>query len=447
MLYKLIGKQKRNAIIRQPGVIIRLDRIIFFTIFAVMAAGFTGCHNNKRSSSDEHRVVIWTSCSEFAQYIELFNKTHKDNRAILVYKDNSALSLPPAKDELVPDIIVDSWLRNENLNRTFRPLDYFFDNQIFNSDIFYPQLLDAGKRNHVQYLLPVSFNLPAIIFSNENKDLITESYTLSLAQIREISSPYNQKNRNGNFTRMGFTVLSSADFSYLATKLIGARFREEKGKIVWNEGNLYRTSALLKEWVESENGSVQIEEDFAFKYLFMPNYRQVTSGRTLFAYTNSASLFKMLKEQNLDIDYRWIVQDKSIPISDSFTMLGIYKDCTNQVGATEFIRWFFQSENQRAILERKESLALETEMFGISGGFSAVRDVTEHILPVFYTHLLTNLPPSQMLTVPQILPARWDSYKNLVVEPYLHNAVSAAEGETIPTIEELEQEWRKKVFD
>ena len=87
-----------------------------------------------------------------------------------------------------------------------------------------------------------------------------------------------------------------------------------------------------------------------------------------------------------------------------------------------FITWFFQSENQRRILERKEQLELETEKFGIAGGFSAVRDVTEHILPVFYKNLLTNLPPAQMLSVPNQLPARWDSYKSLVVEAYLKEA-------------------------
>ena len=443
----ILKKTEYNSVIHTgyPSVIIRLDRIILSSLLALFLLLSTGCRKNK--AAEEHRVVIWTSCSEFAQYIELFNKTHKDNRAILVYKDNSALSLPPAKDELIPDIIVDSWLRNEAFNRSFCSLDYLFDNQILTSEIFYSQLLEAGRRKHVQYLLPVSFNLPAIIFSNENKDLVTDSYTLTMQQIREISSPFNQKNKNDSYTRMGFTVLSNPDFTYLATKLNGVKFHEEKGQIVWDEAKLQQTANLLKEWIVTDNGSVQIEEDFAFKYLFMPNYRQVTSGRTLFAYTNSASLFKMLKEQNLDIDYRWIVQDKSIPISDSLMMMGIYKDCNNKVGATEFIRWFFQSESQREILERKESMGLETEMFGISGGFSSVRDVTEHILPVYYTHLLTNLPPSQMFSLPQILPPRWESYKSMVVEPYLHNAVSSLEGESIPSIQDLEQEYHKKVFD
>ena len=190
-----------------------------------------------------------------------------------------------------------------------------------------------------------------------------------------------------------------------------------------------------------------MEEDFTFKYLFMPYYRQVSSGRTLFAYTTSDNLFKTLNEQDLEIDYRWIVEDNQIFIEDSNTMMGIYKKANNQVGATEFITWFFQSENQRKILESKEKMHLETDMFGIAGGFSALRDVTEHILPVYYNQLLTNLPPAEMLSVPQKLPARWDSYRTLVVEPYIKDSITTPADETAPVFQDYEKEWRKKVFD
>lgn len=413
-------------------------------IFAVSII-LTACGNKQKQQ--DNRVVIWTSNSEFAQYVELFNRTHQDNRAILVYKENPALSLPPARDELKPDLIVGSWLRTDTPQKNFKSLDYLFDTKNLTSDIFYQQLLESGKSKRVQYLLPVSFNLPAIIFSTENKDLVTDSYTLTPEQIRQIAAGYNKKDKKENFTRIGFTPLSNSDFLYLTAKINGANFREEKSEITWNPQSLLNSVNFLKDWTQTENTSAQVEEDFAFKYLFMSTYRQVTSGRTLFAYTTSDDLLKNMKDSKLDIDYRWITRDKQIPIEDSYTMMGIYKDAQNQVGATAFITWFFQSENQRRILERKEQLELETEKFGIAGGFSAVRDVTEHILPVFYKNLLTNLPPAQMLSVPNQLPARWDSYKSLVVEAYLKEVLTSTDTEETQTIEDLEKEWRKKVFD
>ena len=76
---------------------------IIFSIFLVTI--FSSC------SKKDNRIVIWTSSSEFAPYIELFNSQHK-TKAVLVYKDNTANALPPANDELKPDIVLGSYLRN-----------------------------------------------------------------------------------------------------------------------------------------------------------------------------------------------------------------------------------------------------------------------------------------------------------------------------------------------
>lgn len=430
----------------KPVKIVFSSLIICASLF-LGSCSKSGSRQNSRTVYQQDRIVIWTSCREFAQYIELFNRQHKDNCAILVYKENPALSLPPAKDENPPDIIVGSWLRTDAPQKSFKSLDYLFDTKKLTSDIFYPQLLEAGKRKKVQYLLPVSFNLPAVIFSTENKELIPESYVLSLEQIRSTASAFNTKNKKDAYTKIGFTPLGNTDFLYLTAKIKGADFREEKGEITWNGQAVLNAISFLKDWVNTENTSAQAEEDFTFKYLFMPYYRQVSSGRTLYAYTTSDNLFKILKEQELSVDYRWVVENNSIFIEDSCTLMGIYEDAANQVGATEFISWFFQSENQRKILESKELLNLETDMFGIAGGFSSLRDVTEHILPVFYTQLLTNLPPAQMLTVPNQLPARWESYRTLVVEPYIKDSVTLEEGQPQPDHHDYEKEWRKKVFD
>lgn len=355
--------------------------------------------------------------------------------------------MPPAKDELPPDIIVGSWLCSDKTHKNFKSLDYLFDFNKLSSEVFYTQLLSAGKHRNSQYLLPVSFNIPAIIFSKENSNLITENYTLTPENIRTIAASYNQKKRNGSFTRIGFVPSADANFLYLMAKLNNVDFREEKNQIVYNPQQLDKTIEDLKNWITTENKSAQEERDFDFKYLFMPDYRQITSGRTLFAYTTSDKLLMNMKDQNLSIDYRWITSENQLPIEDTFTTMGIYKDARNQPGASEFIAWFFDSETQKQILERKSQLDLNTEMFGIAGGFSSLREVTDHILPVYYTQLLTNLPPAELLKTSQKLPPRWETYKANVVEEYLSIAVAAQPDDTVPSLPELEAEWQKKVFD
>lgn len=394
-----------------------------------------------------NKLVIWTSCSEFAQYIELFNRTHPNNQAILVYKDNPALSLPPANDEITPDIIVGPWLKSDKTNKYFKPLDYLFERQNLSSSIFYSQLLENGKIKNSQYLLPVSFNLPTIIFSGDNKEFITDNYTLTMEQIRTIAGTFNEKDRSGAYKKMGFVPSNSDEFLYLTTKLSHVDFHLEKDTVIHTAYNLEKDLEVLKDWINTENTSFQTETDFAYKYLFMPDYRQVTSGRTLLSYTTSSRLFKILHEQDLNIDYRWITDGSVIPLEDDFITMGIYKKCKNQPGASEFISWFFRPENQDAILDHKINLHLNTESFGIAGGFSSIKEVTENVLPIYYTNLLSNLPPEQMLgSTPQV-PARWESYKTIVIYPYIRSALGHEETDTLPSIADLEKEWQKKVFD
>ncbi len=416
----------------------RIKLISTFLLAAVSVLMFS-C-----SEPVENRIVIWTSCAEFAQYTELFNSTHPGSNAVIVYKPNPAEDLPPAKDELAPDIVIGSWLRTDKTNRQFKSLDYLFDRQIISSSMFYTQLLEAGKVRKTQYLLPVSFNLPALIFADSNKEYITENYTLSLNQIKAIALNYNQQNNKGVFTRIGFIPSVNQDFLYLTTKLYGVDFRQEKNQIVWSDLRLRNTVTFVKDWINTNNGSIQEEQDFAYKYLSMPDYRAVTSGRTLLAYTTSNNMFTSIKAQELDIDYRWIIGDDFIPIEDSFSMIGIYDKARNEQGATEFLSWFFNAQNQQEILERKIKMGLNNEMFGIADGFSSLREVTEHVFPIYYNQLLTNLPPAHLLKVPQKLPSRWDSYKSVVVEPYLSNAIT---DNSKASIKEYEAEWRKKVFD
>ncbi len=393
---------------------------------------------------EQQRIVIWTSCAEFAQYTESFNSTHPGSNAVIVYKENPAQELPPAKDELPPDIVIGSWLRTDKTNKQFKSLDYLFDRQIISSSMFYEQLLDAGKVRKTQFLLPVSFNLPVIIFDKANSSYITESYTLSLNQIKATGLTYNEQNTKGSFTKIGFIPSVNADFLYLTTKLYGVDFHLDKNSVAWNDLRLRNAVNYVRDWINTNNGSAQEEQDFAYKYLSMPDYRAVTSGRTLLACTTSNNMFSNIRSQELNIDYRWIMGDDFIPIEDSFSMMGIYKKARNEQGATEFLTWFFNSENQKSILERKIQMQLNNEMFGIADGFSSLRDVTEHVFPIYYNQLLTNLPPAHLLKVPQKLPVRWDSYKSVVVEPYLTNAITT---DSKTPISDYEAEWRKKVFD
>lgn len=420
----------------------RFTLIASFILISFAAFFAAGC-----SGARQRTVVIWTNNAEFAQYIELFNSTHDNVKALLVYKENPVLSLPPAKGELYPDIIVGPGLRSEKVRRYLSTLDTVFDHRALSSAIFYSQLLSAGKMSHSQYLLPVSFNLPAVIFSSENKELVEDNYLISLDQIRQTAAAYNKKNPNGMYSRIGFAPQNSAPFMYLVAKTKGARFREYRNSFTWNKEQLANALAYIKTWTDSANTSSKTEQDFAFKYLYMSPYKQVTSGRCLFSYTTSNELFRMTTEQLSHIDFRWIREDKKIPLEDSVVMLGVARYAKHKSQAYDFISWFMNADTQRTILETKAKNNLDTDKFGLCGGFSAIKEVNEHYLPIYYTSLLANTPPADALSVPEKIPSRWENMKADIILPYLKDAVSSDGKTPVIGLDERISDWLKQSFN
>lgn len=414
--------------------------ILVICIAWVVFSFFTSC-----TKTYKEPLIIWTNKSEFVSYAELFNASQDSCKVIVVYKENPAESFPVAKDEKEPDIVIGPWLKNEEVRKYFSPLDYLFNDLQLSRSIFYTQLLQIGNIDEKQYLLPVSFNLPAIIFSNKNQDLISDNYVLSLDEIRDIGATYNVKNESNIFTSMGFAPQWNSTFPYTVAKLKGTNFKESTDFFTWNENRLNLTINYMRDWTSTVNDTTAAEGDFAFKYLYTPFYKLVSSNKCLFAYTSSNILFNLPAEKIQDIEYRWLHENYSIPIEDQIISLGLYKKSKNTDAAEMFILWLMKESSQKDILERQKKMNLNTATFGIADGFSSIKSVNERVFPIFYPIILRNLPVAEYLHCPNILPAHWETIKEKVIIPYLLSEIDTSK-EPENNLRERFTEWNKQFY-
>ena len=183
---------------------------------------------------------------------------------------------------------------------------------------------------------------------------------------------------------------------------------------------------------------------FVYKYLSLVDSKKVFSGRTLYTYTTSNKLFQLPSDQLAKMDFRWIKNNEQIPVEDSMTMMGISKWATNYAGAVEFIEWFYSTATQKTILEQKSHFQPNTIEFGIIGGFSAVKEVNEKILPTFYTKLLSNIPSHEAFYVSEPKSSHWEKIKDKVIIPYIQDSINIQEGQTLKSLEELYSDWKKQ---
>ena len=430
-----------------------------------------------RGNSSPSWLVIWTDKAEVASCVELFNATHEEIAAYVIYKENllEALSSVTLTDEAYPDVLVGSWLKSspavssgepyveqealqdekvitasansfvKSIKRNFRCLDYLFAKESLREDSFYANVLDWGRVEGKQYLIPVSFNLPAVIFSKDNESYVEGFSTLSLDQIEECAAAFNRKNSSGSYTAMGFSPFWDDDFLYVAAKLYGADFRTRAGKLLWDEEALTSWAQATQRWSLDLNGGAENEQSFQFKYLYTPGYKQVESGRCLFSYTTSDELFSLTDAQTQGLSFRWICQEDRLPVEDAVTTLAICKRGKNRKSSEVFCTWLFNTQTQKSLLQRAAKMNLDTTSFGIAGGFSSIREVNESFYPAFHRELLGKLPPEDLLELPSQLPSRWESLKRIAVLPYLKEASQGTE-EPARGLADFVADWVKQSY-
>jgi ABC-type glycerol-3-phosphate transport system substrate-binding protein len=391
------------------------------------------------SCSGNGTAQIWTDHPEFAIYGAYFNTVQNQYKVSVKYYEFPAEEL--AKFNNTPDIVVANWLKNSMTGTYFRTLDNILKPKKLSRNIFDPRLLENGRIDKNQYLLPVSYNIPALIFSKERNHELSNSFTIDFDEVKTLSKNYNTENR-GAYTRMGFSPLWDDNFLFTVAVLSGASFREAQ-PLAWDSNALDNSTDFIYKWTHEINTNSQAEEDFTFKYFFEPPEKLVQSGRIFFSYMESWDFFTLNSDSKNNLDFRWIMEKNKVPIMEDLVFMGIPKKAKSQKAAKAFIQWFFNVENQRLLLEYSRVNRISENVFGICGGFSSLSPVTEQVFPRFYPELLGRMPPSENFLPPGVLPGNWAAIKERVVLPYLHDRTRKERAdETYPLARRL-SDWMR----
>jgi hypothetical protein len=390
------------------------------------------------SCSGENTAVLLTDIPEMAAYAELFNS--QDTRHHVETRYRSNLAGDGGFGEA--SIVAGRWLRSSPTRAAFRSLDHLFSDLRLNARDFYPDLLAQGKFEGRQLLIPLSFNLPLIVF-REDADLSAadtgpdhrpqaagSAFYIGLEELRSAGKAFNQA-KGETFIKIGFSPRWDPDFLYLLARLEGASFQQAK-PLAFDPQGLAAAVALARTWVAEANGSPAREDEFAFKYLYDPGYRSVSAGRILFAYMDSEDFFSLPDQKRAGLTFRWIIHKGLIPVNEESTFLGITRKGAGRESAEAFATWLFKSETQHAILEDFRAQRLSEISFGIAGGFSSIKDVNAKIFPSFYPGLLGHSLPAGPFLAAKPLPPSWPIIKRDVVIPFLEEECAKASGSPLP---------------
>ncbi len=390
-----------------------LPRILLKPVTLAICIAMTSC-----GLPEAHVAELRTDVPQMALYAAAFNTAQNRYRINVSYDEHVAESLDSGTQK--PALVIGRYLKNSLSRSNFQSLDHLFSELVINQSLFYPSLLELGMAEGRQILLPVSFNLPLIVFDRKYEPTMLDGFVLDLLELEKKGAELN-KSGKASFTNMGFGPRWSTEFLYSTMELFGAAFKEGT-PLKWNQAGLENGLAYIRAWSERANGSAAKEDEFQFKYLYLPEYASVEEGRIGYAAMNSADFFVVSEERRSSLSFRLLSKDGVVPIDEDLVYAGICRKGVGKQAAEAFLTWFYAEETQRSILEEAKRYRSMESSFGIAGGFSAVRAVNDKLFPLYYPSLLGKMPPAQYLKTPNVLPAMWPEIKNTIVLPFLLEA-------------------------
>ena len=393
----------------------------------------TSCLSNSNST-----IILWTDKPEMAAYVEEFNSIQNKYRIEIVYKKEPGSAL--AKTEIPGDIIIAEFLNAPGTIELFGSLEEVYKDDKMDLSIFYKGLLDLGYKQDELVLLPVSFNLPTLMFKKTIDLDDIPSFYMNQEDIKNASINFNNKS-DTKFEVMGFSPRWETEFLFINTVLLETNFKMlGTGVLSWDKQKLLESLEASRNWSIEINGGLEHEEDFTTKYLYNPSYKLIEENRILFYYSDLVVFFGIAPEKRKNMDFRWIASNNKIPILGNILFSGIPEKAKNKKGSIEFLHWFFNPETQKKLLKSSQIKRMDT--FGLANGFSSLPEINKNELAMIYPNLIGKIPQESSLIFPQALPLYWTEIKNKVIKPWLDEQTGAAPSDN--TLQKVIEEWLKQ---
>ena len=383
----------------------------------------------------EPTVQLVTNRAEMAAYVDRFNAVQSEVKVEIAYQETPAQAV---LDGVTGDIVIGEWLASPSVMDRMDGLGDIVKPGKIDPAWFYSRLLAMGSRDNRPVLVPLSFSLPAVVYTRQPADLPT--MFMPLDTLRAMSKAYNKTSKAGALINVGFSPAWSPDFLTATALLFGARVRPGRnGLPSWDESSLRKTVDFVASWITDVNGGPADDVFFTRYVLNQPwawHKLLADPARALFGFASFTDFFALPEEERRDLDFRWLSQDGVIPVLDNVLFAGIQRSSRDKGGARAFLQWFCSLGVQQSLITVNQSRRIG--VFGITNGFSALKNINEKDLPLKYPLLLGHIPQENLLSFPETLPDSWLKVRD-VIHPWI---IATAKGQETETLQKKLEEWQ-----
>lgn len=361
--------------------------------------------------------TLWTNVPEVASAVETFNASQREWQLLVEYKEDPAPLLTASGR--TADLVIARGLATSSVKSAMGSLDFLFDRGKLAKASFYHRILDAGQQNDRLRLIPISFDLPVLVFSQK----VTPSlpgFSLSLDELQAKNVDFDAQTVKGQ-RRIAFSPRWEA-FGPTFLEWSGVRFQEGfQGGLTW-DSSLVAGLARLQGWTPP--GGTDVVE-FQRKYLQASPLPALTTGRVQFYPSTLATFLTLPWKDRRDLDFRFLEQEGRILATEGTVWAGIPSSSLTRGAGEQFLAWFFQPDVQKRLIEAARTE--DDRNFGLAQGLSSVVATNGAPLVDAYPHLTGRLPGADQISFWAALPTDWPTLRTSVLKPWLETTQATEE--------------------
>ncbi len=370
---------------------------------------------------DTPNIVVYTDIPEAVILMNQFNTDQSDFTVETLFLNNPEenISLESTDLILARDIHAPAYMElMKNLNK-YRANEFLQG--------IYPEILQSCILDTELKLIPLSLGLPLAVRSTptESAGKYIDWKTLS-----EEASAVNSYN-DGHLTRTGFSPLWSDDFilSYL-TAGSGSTLT-----LLETEGDYYlKKTGELTQWIEENNsGSTEIER-FMEKYMYIPDYRLLSSDRIGFCIMKLSDYLLLTDSITHKLSFKLFTVSGRLQPTQIISA-GIPEGAPNSDGAEALLSWLIQKDTWESFIY--STIRNRDKAFGLEG-ISASYTINESIFSKAYPILKEHIPyPGEFDRISTPVP-QWKRIKQELLLPHTLKVLKGEEQSS-----DLGEEYRK----
>lgn len=373
--------------------------------------------------SGNEPVTLWTSEPELTDYLTWYNANVDGPPVEVRAIDRGSGYRRLRESDTPPDLIVDRNLVKVDAPERYRSLNTIVEGR---RDAFYTPILRAGASRDTQYLLPLSFDVPAVMFAGAWSPPQDDRLSIEIETLIEAAREWNSES-GGRPVRMGYSPLWQQEFLHAALDMYGARFRSGPETLpLWSREAIDVLKGDFQSWSEENNEGPAVEDDFRSRYLVAPGNRAVQSGEAGFWFTTAARYYSLPDAETAGLDVRWLSRNGVISVGDRVLWAAIPSRASNREGAEAVLRWLSDEHAQGTMI--RAAYRSSEPSFGFASGFSTLKRVNERDLSEAAPELTGRIPVSSHLRGPDVEHALWPQMAQEAILPWLDAELRESNG-------------------